>query len=217
MFKKSLALAILAAISGSALAQQAKVDETIEIKATRTSIPQSAIPATVSVIEGEELRQQLSVAESLSDILGNLIPAYSPSRQKLTSSGETLRGRQPLYLIDGVPQSNPLRNGSRAAYTIDPFMIERVEVIHGASAIQGMGASGGIINIVTKKAEEGTSHEVNAGFSAPDSEVSEGLSYQAGYLLRHGSGKWDIVFGAQYRDTGMYVDGKGQLIGVDVA
>jgi len=217
MFKKSLALAILAAISGSALAQQAKVDETIEIKATRTSIPQSAIPATVSVIEGEELRQQLSVAESLSDILGNLIPAYSPSRQKLTSSGETLRGRQPLYLIDGVPQSNPLRNGSRAAYTIDPFMIERVEVIHGASAIQGMGASGGIINIVTKKAEDGTSHEVNAGFSAPDSEVSEGLSYQAGYILRHGSGKWDIVFGAQYRDTGMYVDGKGQLVGVDVA
>ncbi len=217
MFKKSLALAILAAISGSALAQQAKVDETIEIKATRTSIPQSAIPATVSVIEGEELRQQLSVAESLSDILGNLIPAYSPSRQKLTSSGETLRGRQPLYLIDGVPQSNPLRNGSRAAYTSDPFMIERVEVIHGASALQGMGASGGIINIVTKKAEDGTSHEVNAGFSAPDSEVSEGLSYQAGYILRHGSGKWDIVFGAQYRDTGMYVDGKGQLVGVDVA
>lgn len=217
MFKKSLALAILAAVSGSAFAQQAKVDETIEIKATRTSIPQSAIPATVSVIEGEELRQQLSVAESLSDILGNLIPAYSPSRQKLTSSGETLRGRQPLYLIDGVPQSNPLRNGSRAAYTIDPFMIERVEVIHGASAIQGMGASGGIINIVTKKAEKGTSHEINAGFNAPDSEVSEGLSYQAGYLLRHGSGKWDIVFGAQYRDTGMYVDGKGQLIGVDVA
>ncbi|RUO69616.1 TonB-dependent receptor [Idiomarina ramblicola] len=217
MLKKSIALAILAAISGSALAQQAKVDETIEIKATRTSIPQSSIPATVSVIEGDELRQQLSVAESLSDILGNLIPAYSPSRQKLTSSGETLRGRDPLYLIDGVPQSNPLRNGSRAAYTIDPFMIERVEVIHGASAIQGMGASGGIINIVTKKAEDGTSHEVNAGFSAPDSEVSEGLSYQAGYLLRHGSGKWDVVFGAQYRDTGMYVDAKGQLIGVDVA
>ena len=215
MFKKSLVLAILAAISGSALAQQAKVDETIKIKATRTSIPQSAIPATVSVIEGEELRQQLSVAESLSDILGNLIPAYSPSRQKLTSSGETLRGRDPLYLIDGVPQSNPLRNGSRAAYTIDPFMIERVEVIHGASAIQGMGASGGIINIVTKKAEDGTSHEVNAGFTAPDSEVSEGLSYQAGYLLRHGSGQWDVIFGAQYRDTGMYVDGKGQLIGVD--
>ncbi|RUO66362.1 iron complex outermembrane recepter protein [Pseudidiomarina planktonica] len=217
MFKKSLSLTIAALLSTSAAAQQTDVDETITITASRTTVPQSAIPATVTVIEGDELRQQLSVAESLSDILGNLIPAYSPSRQKLTSSGETLRGREPLYLIDGVPQSNPLRNGARAAYTIDPFMIQRVEVIHGASAIQGMGASGGIINIVTKSAEEGTNHEVNAGFTAPDSEFSDGLGYQAGYLLRHDRGQWDLVFGAQYRDTGMYVDGEGQLIGVDTA
>ncbi|RUO45627.1 TonB-dependent receptor [Idiomarina aquatica] len=220
MFKKTLSLAILTALSSSAMAQQNQtdsvdIDETIKITATRTSIPQSAIPATVSVIDGEDIRQQMTVAQSLSDILGNLIPAFSPSRQKLTSAGETLRGREPLYLIDGVPQSNPLRNGSRAAMTIDPFMIERVEVIHGASAIQGMGASGGIINIVTKQAEAGTSHEMNAGFMAPDSEVSEGLSYQAGYLLRHAQGDWRFVGGVQYRDTGMYVDGNGMLIGVD--
>ena len=218
MFKKSLSLAVLAAMSGGVVAQQndtLTIDETIQISATRTSTPQSAIPATVSVIDGEELRQQLTVSQSLSDILGNLIPAFSPSRQKLTSAGETLRGRQPLYLIDGVPQSNPLRNGSRAAMTIDPFMIERVEVIHGASAIQGMGASGGIINIVTKQAEQGTSHELNAGFMAPDSELSEGLSYQAGYLVRHATGDWRFVGGIQYRDTGMYVDGNGMLIGVD--
>ncbi|MBT43714.1 MAG: TonB-dependent receptor [Idiomarina sp.] len=218
MFKKSLSLAVLTAMSGGAVAQQndtINIAETIQISATRTSTPQSAIPATVSVIDGEELRQQLTVSQSLSDILGNLIPAFSPSRQKLTSAGETLRGRQPLYLIDGVPQSNPLRNGSRAAMTIDPFMIERVEVIHGASAIQGMGASGGIINIVTKQAEQGTSHELNAGFMAPDSELSEGLSYQAGYLVRHATGDWRFVGGIQYRDTGMYVDGNGMLIGVD--
>mgnify|MGYP006402199297 FL=1 len=218
MFKKSLSLAVLTAMSGGAVAQQndtINIAETIQISATRTSTPQSAIPATVSVIDGEELRQQLTVSQSLSDILGNLIPAFSPSRQKLTSAGETLRGRQPLYLIDGVPQSNPLRNGSRAAMTIDPFMIERVEVIHGASAIQGMGASGGIINIVTKQAEQGTSHELNAGFMAPDSELSEGLSYQAGYLVRHATGDWRFVGGIQYRDTGMYVDGNDMLIGVD--
>jgi len=219
MSKKLLSLLIASIVSGQALAQdevnRTGVDETIEITATRTKIPQSAIPATVTVIDGEQLRQQMMVAESLSDVLGKLIPAFSPSRQKLTSSGETLRGRQPLYLIDGVPQSNPLRDGSRAAYTIDPFMIERVEVIHGASAIQGLGASGGIINIVTKQAQEGTTQEVNAGFTAPDSEISEGLSYEAGYLVRHAEGDWKFVAGAQYRDTGMYVDGKGQLIGVD--
>ncbi|KFZ31145.1 TonB-dependent receptor [Pseudidiomarina salinarum] len=200
----------------SAQQTDSAVAERITITASRTSQPESAIPATVTVIDGEELRKQLAVADSLSDLLGNLVPAFSPSRQKLTSSGETLRGREPLYLIDGVPQSNPLRNGARASYTIDPLMIERVEIIHGASAIQGMGASGGIINLVTKSATEGSSHEVVAGLSAPTSNTSEGLSYRTGYLFRTAEGNWDIVAGGHVRSTGMYVDGNGDLIGVDV-
>lgn len=191
------------------------IDDVIEVTATRTKVPQSAIPATVTVITGDEIRQQLSVAHSLSDILGNQVPAFSPSRQKLTSAGETLRGRNPLYLIDGVPQSNPLRNGSRAAFTIDPFMIERVEVIHGASAIQGMGASGGIINIVTKRADEGPTHQINAGVSMAPEQISDSLSYQSGYLYRHTDENWRAVLGIQAKQTGMYVDGRGQLVGVD--
>ena len=86
MSKKLLSLLIASIVSGQALAQdevnRTGVDETIEITATRTKIPQSAIPATVTVIDGEQLRQQMMVAESLSDVLGKLIPAFSPSRQK---------------------------------------------------------------------------------------------------------------------------------------
>src|SRR5690554_7518712 len=156
---------VLGAAAIPAFAQDTSADEVIQISATRTSQPASSIAATVTVIDGETIREQLAVADSLSDVLGNLVPAFSPSRQKLTSAGETLRGREPLYLIDGVPQSNPLRNGSRASYTIDPLMIERVEIIHGASAIQGMGASGGIINIVSKSATRGSEQEVVAGLT----------------------------------------------------
>ncbi|HET8817233.1 MAG TPA: TonB-dependent receptor [Pseudidiomarina sp.] len=219
-FKRTVtAIAITSSLVSVSYAQESasiQADERIEITATRTNQQASAIPATVTVIDGEELRQQLAVADSLSDVLGNLAPSFSPSRQKLSSAGETLRGRDPLYLIDGVPQSNPLRNGSRAAYTIDPLMIERVEIIHGASAIQGMGASGGIINIITKSATEGASHEVVAGFSAPTSEVGDGLSYRTGYLFRGATGDWRVVTGVQLRSTGMYVDGNGDFIGTDV-
>lgn len=193
-----------------------QADETIQVSATRTSQPASSIAATVTVIDGEQIREQLAVSDSLSDVLGNLVPAFSPSRQKLTSAGETLRGREPLYLIDGVPQSNPLRNGSRASYTIDPLMIERVEIIHGASAIQGMGASGGIINIVTKSATRGSEKEVVAGLTTSPEEFGDGLSYRAGYLNRHVAGDWQVVAGAQLRSTGMYVDGQGDFIGTDV-
>ncbi|MDN7137156.1 TonB-dependent receptor [Pseudidiomarina sp. 1ASP75-14] len=222
MKKTMLSLSIATLIATPAVAQEqdsqvVKADERIKITASRTEQTTATIPATVTVIDGADLRQQLASADTLSDVLGNLVPAFSPSRQKLTSSGETLRGREPLYLIDGVPQSNPLRNGARASYTIDPLMIERVEIIHGASAIQGMGASGGIINIVTKSAEQGASHEVNAGITAPTSETSEGLSYRTGYLFRGASGDVSAVAGVQLRSTGMYVDGNGQLIGVDMA
>ncbi|WP_042723354.1 type I restriction endonuclease, partial [Flavobacterium sp. B17] len=42
-----------------------------------------------------------------------------------------LRGRQVLVLIDGIPQSTPLRNGARDIRSIDPSVIERIEVING--------------------------------------------------------------------------------------
>lgn len=123
MKQSVISIAVLAALSSIALpgnsyaaeevssdAEQGKEDaEVLTIMATRAPLPASSVPATITVIDGDEIRLQLSVANSLSDILGNLVPSFSPSRQKLTSSGETLRGRKPLYLIDGVPQSNPLR------------------------------------------------------------------------------------------------------------
>ncbi|MDT7525486.1 TonB-dependent receptor [Pseudidiomarina sp. GXY010] len=207
---------VLAGTTTSTQAQDLAAQEVIQVSATRTAQPASSIAATVTVIDGEDIREQLAVADSLSDVLGNLVPAFSPSRQKLTSAGETLRGREPLYLIDGVPQSNPLRNGSRASYTIDPLMIERVEIIHGASAIQGMGASGGIINIVTKSATNGSDQEFVAGLTTSPDEFSDGLSYRAGYLTRHVADDWQVVAGVQLRSTGMYLDGNGQFIGTDV-
>ena len=80
----------------------------------------------------------MGFSTNLADIIGQKVPSFSPSRQKLSGRGESFRGRAPLYLIDGVPQSNPLRNGDRDGFTIDPAVIERVEVLFGANAIQGI-------------------------------------------------------------------------------
>lgn len=62
-----------------------------------------------------------------------------------------MRGRSVLVLIDGIPQSTPLRAGGRDIRSIDPSVIERVEVIKGATAIYGNGAEGGLINYITKR------------------------------------------------------------------
>ena len=64
--------------------------------------------------------------------------------------------------------SGGAEEGGRDGHTIDPAMIERIEVIHGANALQGLGASGGIINIITKRAPRTDGerfHEVMLGAS----------------------------------------------------
>ena len=106
-------------LAPSLLAQGERIEEVL-ITASRVQRPLGVIPNTVTLIDSAELTQQLSIENDLSVVLGNLIPSFSPGRQKFTSAGETLRGREPLYLIDGVPQSNPLRNGGREGHTIPP-------------------------------------------------------------------------------------------------
>ncbi|WP_160152667.1 TonB-dependent receptor [Microbulbifer sp. ALW1] len=223
--KTSLALAIAAcstayAIPG-ALAQEAKSDnqrihEEVVVTASRTEKPLSAIPNTVTLIGKEELNQQMAATSDLSTILGNLIPSFSPSRQKMTSSGESLRGRKPLYLIDGVPQSNPLRDGGRDGHTIDPLMLERVEVIHGANAIHGMGASGGIINLITRTP---SSDEFQQSFrvesSLQPSELSDTLGYNGSYSLSGKVDAVDVLASVSYRNTGIGYDANGDIVGFD--
>ncbi|WP_304636890.1 MULTISPECIES: TonB-dependent receptor [Pseudoalteromonas] len=198
----------------AAFANQAQDIERITVSTTRSTAPVSTVPATISVITSEDIAEQLAHTQDLSQILGNLLPSFSPSRQKMTSAGETLRGREPLYMIDGVPQSNPLRNGSRDGNTIDPAMIERIEVISGANAIQGMGASGGIINIITKSAGD-FNHQMSAGFSTPTDGGSDSQSYKASYLFSQQLDDISFIGGVSARSTGMYRDGNGDFVGLD--
>jgi iron complex outermembrane receptor protein len=214
-----LAAAIAAAIAGNARADQVTDLDDVVVSASTTRMPTSnaALPNTITVITREDLDRQLAITQDLSQILANLVPAFAPSRQKLTSFGESLRGRQPLYMVDGVPQSTPLRDGSRDAHTIDPAMIERIEILHGANALQGLGASGGVINIITKRAPkaDGLYQEVSLGASAAMPRQKDDAGSRGSWLTGVRSGAFDFVGGASISSEGLYYDGEGRAIGVD--
>jgi len=218
-----LAAALLAVISFDATAADAAEDATtldhVVVSASTSRLPDSeaALPNTITVIDRVQLEQQLAVTQDISQVLANLIPAFAPSRQKLSSFGESLRGRQPLYMVDGVPQSTPLRDGSRDAHTIDPALVERIEVIHGANALQGLGASGGIINIITKRAPrtDDSFHDVSLGMSSAMPSEDDGYGYRASYLFGTKKGVFDFVGGASYASEGLYYDADGQAIAVN--
>lgn len=191
----------------------------ITVSASTSRVPDSeaALPNTITIIDRAQLEQQLAVTQDLSQVLANLVPSFAPSRQKMTNSGETLRGRKPLYLVDGAPQSTPLREGGRDGHTIDPAMIERIEVIHGANALQGLGASGGIINIITKRAprKDGVYfHDVSVAGSTAHPTEDDGRGYRASYLFGTRQGALDFVGGASYAKEGLFYDADGGSIAV---
>lgn len=221
MFRKShlclsISLASLALLSVPALAEEAAELEAITISATRARSEVGKTPQKITVISREEIEQQLKITSDHGAVLSNLIPSYSPSRQKMSSAGETFRGRSALILIDGVPQSTPLRDSQRDGYVIDLSMVERIEVIHGASAEHGLGATGGIINYVTRRPTSGTLHQ-HAGISltAPTDYESEGLGHKLDYRVEGTQGNLDYLASASWQQQGMFYDANNQLIGVD--
>ena len=217
MSRSSFAACVLAlSVSATAVAQDADIEGSFVVEATRTGKPLTAQPMTITVITRDDIDRQLALGGDIAQLIGNLVPSYSPSRQKMSGFGETLRGREPLILIDGVPQSNPLRNGSRDGYTIDPDMIERVEIIHGANAIQGTGATGGIINYVTKTGGvPETRYSVQLG--ANDDFDGDSLSSKL-HLQHSGSADaFDYLFALGFTQTGMFFDADDRPIAVDNA
>ena len=165
MLKTSLTLLALV-ISGQVHSQTNHITETNKVQqksseqdieriiVTGSRIAESIdeVPASITIITQKQIAQQLKVSSEIQSLLAYLVPGMAPSTGTSSNSGQTLRGRAPLVMIDGVPQSTPLRNGALGIRTLDASVIERIEVIKGATSIYGNGAAGGIINYITKKA-----------------------------------------------------------------
>jgi iron complex outermembrane receptor protein len=191
-------------------------DEII-VTGTRSILPATALPLTVDVLGGDEFDEQVLVSGSVIDAVAARMPAFSPTREKLSGSGESLRGRSPLFAINGVPQSTPIRDGSRDGYTIDPFFVERVEVIYGSNALQGIGATGGVVNQVTVGAPAfpGWSVRTLNQTTAQDGFSGDNIGAKTGALAAYRSGAFDMTAGATFERRGAFLDGEGRIIGVD--
>ncbi|MGH7444341.1 MAG: TonB-dependent receptor, partial [Longimicrobiales bacterium] len=187
------------------------------LAATRTGTSAATLPVKVEVIAEREIEVQQSLTSNPTEVLSNLIPSFSPARQKLTTSGESFRGRRPLFLIDGVPQSNPLRDGRRDGFTIDMEVIERIEVIFGANAIQGLGATGGIVNYVTVSPPATGALEQRASLSTTSNDGfdGDGTGWRAHYLIGKRLGSFDVLGSVSYEARGLQYDGEDRPIAID--
>lgn len=220
----ALALAVVGALPAApaAAADDQNTDsmEEITVTATRNSQgrPVSSIPGSATVIGREEIEKQARLTGDLGQILSNTVPGLGPSSQSLTNFGQQLRGNDFLILIDGVPQTTPLRNVSKQLRSINPSSIEQVEVIRGAVATYGFGATGGIINIVTRGGPDedpGSRARTSVGVKGAPEELDDSLGgfFTQGFSGR--SGETDYAFNVHVEETGGQFDADGNRIAPD--
>src|SRR6266702_2519920 len=188
-------------------------EQTVIVTGTRSVKAVDKIPGAITVITPAEVQRELSLTEDATAILARSVPGYSESSQALNTIGETLRGRVPLRLFDGIPLSTPLRDGSRNGTFTDMDTVSRVEVINGPSAAEGIGAAGGIINYISKSpTKDGDEATLRTKFSGQG--YSDSYSYRVGLNYTHKEGSNDLIFGAAFEKRGMPYDANGRLQGL---
>lgn len=189
----------------------------VVVSATRSEASIASIPGSVQVINQEQITQQTGAGRRVSDILGQLVPGISPSTGGMSNFGQTLRGRNTLVLIDGVSQ-NSTRDNFRQLNSIAPESIERIEVVSGASSVYGAGASGGIINIITKRNNgEDLAFRSKIGLTSGNNLNKKGFAYD---VFQSATGRKDALDwyvsanGVQRNDQ---FDGNGRRIPQDTS
>ncbi|QDE29822.1 TonB-dependent receptor [Shewanella polaris] len=189
--------------------------ERMIVTGSRSSERIEEVPSSVTLIEQETLARDMLVTSELQNLLAFRVPGLAPSTGTSSNSGQNLRGRAALVMIDGVPQSTPLRNGKLGISSIDAGAIERIEVIKGATSIYGNGASGGIINYITKRASE-DKVRVNVGISSKFSAIKlqDSAGYRVDTSIDGTIDNFSYVFSAITEKTGVERDAEGDAIGL---
>lgn len=196
-----LAACVLSALANNVFA--AETDNTAEkykmeeyvVTATRTELTEKENPRSVEVITKEDLKSLGAI--NLRDALR--MATNLEIQGGAGSSGDviTIRGGDDvLVLLNGKRHASEGQFSflNQNAYTLDRINInnvERIEILRGPdAAIYGSGAQAGIINIITKKAEQET---FTVGAATGSREMSNYYHWDSGK-----QGKVSAVFDANF-------------------
>ncbi|WP_275668543.1 FepA family TonB-dependent siderophore receptor [Oleisolibacter albus] len=198
--------------AASAPASTAKVLPTLQV--TETAEQELKQAPGVSIITAEDIAKRPPVndlAEVIRRMPGVNLTGNSASGQYGNNRQIDLRGMGPentLILIDGKPVSSRdsirmgrsgERNTRGDSNWVPAEEVERVEVIRGpAAARYGSGASGGVVNIITKQPTDTLAGSVTLFTSQPESS-DEGDTRRIGFNLRG-----PIADGVSFRVYGNY-------------
>jgi iron complex outermembrane receptor protein len=218
--------AVLLAIAAPPLAAQpattgddAQQLEAIEVTGSR--IKRSGTEGQTPILSISRDQLEASGVSSIGDILQRLSVSSSALNTKFNSAGNfgfpsdsggvgsgsttvslrNLGAKRVLVLVDGVRWVNESSaSGVNAAVDLNtiPFsVVERIEILtDGASSLYGSDAIAGVVNIITKKKQEGSDLRVYAG----DYETGNGATQNANVSLGGSAGDYGFFMDLSHYD-----------------
>ncbi|RKE72427.1 iron complex outermembrane receptor protein [Pseudorhodoplanes sinuspersici] len=121
---------------------------TRSVTGTKTDTPITEIPQSISVVTQDQITEQ--GAQTISESLRYTPGVFAGINGESAKYDETrIRGFLPYYYLDGMPL--PL-NRFFATPRIEPYGLERIEVLKGPSSVlYGQNSPGGLINMISKR------------------------------------------------------------------
>ncbi len=178
----------------------------------RTQSPVMAPTQPVTVLDRQTIETLRLGSDSIATLISKATPGMADSSHTVTDYGQTLRGRNMLVLIDGIPL-NTGRDSSRNLANINPADIEEIEILRGSSAIYGSGAPGGVISIRTRRPSGELRMESTFTASSSLSKLSAaGMGGEMQHYFSGGNDRVDYSFSLGGRHVGASFDARGHRI-----
>lgn len=142
---------------GSVLDADAAEKKGLIISATRLSRPDAEVPRATNLVDSSKLWRDnpRSVPASLQRQPGIMVQSTEYGGGSPSVRG--LIGQQVLLMVDGIRITNSIYRLGPNQYlsTVDPFIVERIEVVRGpGSVLYGSDALGGTISLWTRHRED---------------------------------------------------------------
>ncbi|PWK50733.1 TonB-dependent receptor plug domain-containing protein [Pleionea mediterranea] len=171
----------------------------------------SKAPAVATLIRADEIKAM--GYRTLSEALESVPGLHVSHSSQLYSPKIIIRGisstfnPQTLVLVDGVPITSIVRGDRHAVWGDFPVnSIQRIEVIRGpGSALYGADAFSGIINIITKTADDIDNNQVGVSIGSYNTR-------EAWYLSKYIDGDFKLSLTGEFITT----DGFDALIDTDI-
>ncbi|MCU4313854.1 TonB-dependent siderophore receptor [Acinetobacter bereziniae] len=192
--------------------RQTETLPTITVTASRSDEVQEKSKQVTQLDEKQIELLKNGSSGNIASVLAKVVPGLSDSSRTITDYGQTLRGRNALILVDGVPM-NLTRDTSRGLSAIDPLSIRNIEVIRGSNAIYGSGAAGGTISITTKAAGGEPSAKTVIGLQSPLTNIrSDALSGDIHQYFSGSLNNFDYALDFGYQHLGSPYDARGNRV-----